>query len=76
MDVTKNQNLCGRATGIVNALKEAVGADVYNDCLNNPGHYFPADYPGGARTMKPSRLAPPWFCADQRGGATTWRRST
>jgi hypothetical protein len=49
VEFTKEQDLCGGGASISTKISEAVGADIYEDCLENPGRYFPADYdaPGG-----------------------------
>jgi hypothetical protein len=42
---TKNMEICSGAKDTVNTVINAATNLVINDCLENPGRYFPADYP-------------------------------
>ncbi len=37
--------LCQPATNVLTALNALNTAQMYADCLENPGGYFPGDYP-------------------------------
>jgi hypothetical protein len=51
VEATKNQDLCGGGANISTKKSEAAGAQLFEDCLENPGRYFPVDYPPPTRAI-------------------------
>jgi hypothetical protein len=45
IETTKNQDFCRNAKDTQIAISKVASAGMYEDCLENPGRYFPADYP-------------------------------
>ncbi len=48
--LSKCTDTCGAGRDALNSLFDSAAAEMYGDCIENPGRYFPADYsdkPGG-----------------------------
>jgi hypothetical protein len=53
IEATKNLDLCTNGKDSTAALSELAAKWAYDDCINHPGKYFPADYPNpGALDIK------------------------
>jgi hypothetical protein len=54
IEASKNLDLCTNGRDTTAALIDAAAQWLYDDCINHPGKYFPADYPAdpGAYDLK------------------------